>query len=71
MSALFIAMKLKDLLPYIDGSSHIRVVTRDYQVVYDGAMMFAYNDIDVKYYNSPIRAIFSGQYIDAIIIELK
>lgn len=64
-------MKLKDLLPYIDSSSHVRIVTRSYEVVYDGSMMFAYNEIDVKYYNSVIRGIFSGQYIDAIIIELQ
>ena len=64
-------MKLKDLLPYIDSSAHIRIVDRSYDVVYDGLMFFAYNDIDVKYYNNVIHAIFSGLYTDAIVIELN
>ena len=64
-------MKLKDLLPYISSDANIRIVDRKYNVVYEGLMMFAYNDIAVEYYNYTIRAIFNGSYINAIVIELK
>lgn len=64
-------MRLKDLLVYIEYGAHIRIVDRKLDCILDGEIKDAYNNMEIKYYNYPVRCITSCSYgSNAILIEL-